>query len=459
MEHDGQPSSQKIAYVIKRFPHLSETFILHEVLELERQGLSLRIFSLLEPTGKINEAAKEVQAPITYLPRRFPLGVLRLFKAAIRQFLKRPGRFLVACVSALVRFHHIATPSHLLYAAYVANQVEQEGITHLHAHYANTPTTVARFVHEFTGIPYSFTAHAKDIYLSQKISLAYKTKDAVFVVTCTEYNHQYLASAAGPDNIVPIHCIYHGLNLRAFPSDSRRVSSVRERPLILSVARLVEKKGLPYLLQACRRLQDQGYDFDCRIIGEGPLRPILERQIRDLALTNRVELWGSEKHERVIEMYQQATLMVLPCVIAKDGDRDGIPNALVESLYMGVPVVSTVISGVPELISSENNGLLVPERDSISLAQAMARLLDDPDLRERLATAGWQTVLAKFDMAANTRHLLQLFLKPDQNCMASTADKDEELVMVPANLFADNTHPSTAFSRRSADHARLDLKQ
>ncbi len=434
MVQDELANSPKIAYVIKRFPHLSETFILHEVLELERQGLPLRIFSLLEPTGKVNEAAKEVRAPIEYVPHGFPLGTLKLFGAAIRQFRKRPTRFLAACFDALIRFHHLATPGHLLRAAFIAEQVEREGITHLHAHYANTPTTVARHVHKFTGVSYSFTAHAKDIYLSQRVSLAFKMSDARFVVTCTDYNHQYLSSVELRDESVPIHRIYHGLDLRRLPSETSRHSSERVRPLILCVARLVEKKGLLYLLEACSTLQAHGYDFDCRIVGEGPQRPALEGKIRDLGLSKRVTLWGAEKHEQVIEMYRQATLLALPCIIARDGDRDGIPNVLVESLYMGVPVVSTAVSGVPELIESERNGLLVPERDAIRLAEAMSRLLESPRLRARLAEAGRRTVLEEFDMSANVRHLVQLFLNLQQVDRQPEGQQEAQAVMIPIEL-------------------------
>jgi glycosyltransferase involved in cell wall biosynthesis len=157
-------------------------------------------------------------------------------------------------------------------------------------------------------------------------------------------------------------------------------------------------------------LTDQGYDFTCRIVGEGSLRPVLEREIRKLRLTGRVELWGAERHEQVIEMYRHATLVALPCVIGENGDRDGIPNVLVESLYMGVPVVSTPVSGIPELITPEVNGLLVAPRDSAALAAAIGRLFADPRLCSRLALAGRQTVLARFDMARNATRLLQLLL-------------------------------------------------
>ena len=418
MEHRQSSGSPKIAYLIKCFPRLSETFILHEVLELERQELPLHIFSLLQPTGKVNQAAQQVRAPITYLPQGF-LGGRVLWAAAARRFRQNPWAFLSISARALARFHHPATFKHLFYAAFIANQVEQTGVTHLHAHYANTPAAVALLVHQFTGIPFSFTAHAKDIYLSPKPSIAYKMSQARFVVTCTGYNQQYLASLLGTRGAVDIHRIYHGLDLRVFPRDVS-VAAPRARPLILTVARLVEKKGLLYLLRACRALKDQDYEFDCRIVGEGPLRATLEQQIRELGLTDTVELTGAETHERVIEMYQQATLFALPSVVAENGDRDGIPNVLVEALYLRMPVVSTPVSGIPELIRSESNGLLVPERDHAALANAMRRLIDDARLREQLAAAGRQTVLARFDMAANAQRLAHLFL--NQEFAASLAE-------------------------------------
>ncbi len=394
---------RKIAYLLSSFPCLSETFILREILELEHQGLTLHLFSFSEPSeGKMHEAVQNVQSPVTYVSRH---SMLVLMTTTVRRFLKAPWRFLRTCIVMLTHYRRRSTLRILLYAAYLADQVERDGITHLHAHYATEPTSLAQSVNLLVDISYSFTAHAHDIYLSPEAELVYKMQMARFVVTCTACNQRYLASLVDHHVGEHIHCIYHGLDLRAFPAD---VSVPPARPLILTVARLAESKGLPYLLQACRKLTEQGYDFTCRIVGEGPLRPLLEQEIRDLALTGRVELWGAETQERVVEMYRHATLVALPCVIEKNGNRDGIPNVLVESLYMGVPVVSTPVSGIPELITPEINGLLVPPRDSTSLAAALARLLDDPLLRGRLAAAGQQTVLECFDMARNATRLLHL---------------------------------------------------
>ncbi len=162
--------------------------------------------------------------------------------------------------------------------------------------------------------------------------------------------------------------------------------------MIFAVSRLVEKKGLFYLVSACHIAQRAGLYLSCRIVGDGPQRSLLEETIRELGLTDYVELPGPAAHEQVIEMYQHATIVALPCIIASDGDRDGIPNALMEALYMQLPVVSTPVSGIPELIEDDKNGLLVPPQDSSALASAIARLLDDPALCHRLGAAGRKTI-------------------------------------------------------------------
>jgi glycosyltransferase involved in cell wall biosynthesis len=405
----------KIAYLLDSFPNLSETFILQEIRELERQELPLFLFSLSKPvlsTGEIPDTIWDGQVPVTYISCR---SIQILLLIAVRRFLKAPWRFLLTSIVMVAHYRRRSVLRHLLYATFLADQLEQEGITHLHAHYATEPTTVAQSVYLFTGVPYSFTAHAYDIYLSSKMELAYKMQMARFVVTCTAYNQRYLATLVDWRVGERIHCIYHGLNLRAFPSRTPVAPPPLASPLILAVGRLVEKKGLSYLLRACRILKDQGYDFTCRAVGDGPLRQVLQQEIRELALTDRVELCGAETHRRVIEMYQQATIVALPCIISQNGDRDGIPNVLVEALCMGVPVVSTAVSGIPELIISEVNGLLVPPNNSGALATALARLLDDPLLRCRLAAAGRQTVLERFDMAHNTTCLLHLLCSDEEN--------------------------------------------
>jgi len=293
----------------------------------------------------------------------------------------------------------------IAYAAYVADELERERITHLHAHFAHDPTSVALTMNLLSGIAYSFTAHAFDIHLTPKAELGYKMQRARFVVTCTAYNQRFLTELDRQRYSGHVHCIHHGIGLRSLPPPA---SSPQVPPLILAVARLTEKKGLTYLLRACRVLLDRGYEFVCRIVGEGPLRPTLEREIRELALESRVQLWGADTQEQVFQQYQQATIVALPCVVAESGDRDGIPNVLVEAMAMGVPVVSTPISGIPELITEECDGLLVPPHDFQSLAEALVRLLDDSQLHERLASAARQTVTERFDLTQNVARLREL---------------------------------------------------
>lgn len=407
INHSQDSGPAKIAYLLNNYPNLTQTFIVQEILELERQGLQLRLFSLFEsPSDTPVEEALHVQAAITYISH---YSIPTLLAAAVRRFLKAPWRYLHTCIVMGARYRRRSVLRHLLYAAYLTEHLNREGIVHLHAHFANESTSVAQAVHLFSGIPYSFTAHAFDIYLSSKAELVYKIRMARLVVTCTAYNQRYLAALVDQHVAERIHCIYHGLNLRLFPANITAAAKPLTSPLILMVGRLIEKKGQSYLLRACRILKDQGYDFICRIVGDGPLRKVLELEIRELELSDRVELWGAATHKRVIEMYQQATITSLPCIISKHGDRDGIPNVLIESLWMGVPVVSTSVSGIPEVITSEVNGLLVPSHDCHALATALARLLNDPSLRCRLADAGRQTVLERFDMASNARRLIHLF--------------------------------------------------
>lgn len=400
----NQRSNQpKIAYVLSAFPSLSETFILQEMLELERQGLQLRIFSLEKPAaGTGDAAAYDLQAQITYFSQ---ISLPILIGATVRCFFKAPLRFLHTTLALLLHYRQRSVLKHILYAAYLAHQFKQERITHIHAHFATAPTSVAQATYLLTDIPYSFMAHAFDIYLSNKSALAYKMRMATFVATCSIYTQKYLAQLVDQHIGERIHCIYVGLDLSHLPSSTR---VPLEPPLILSVARLIEKKGLLYLLRACRILKDQNYNFTCRIVGDGPLRAVLEQEIRALDLTDLVQLWGAETNERVLEMYQQATIMTLPCIVGSNGDRDGLPRVLAEAMYMGVPVVSTPVSGIPELINSGMNGLLVQPQDSQALASALAGLLVDPLLRSRLAVAAKQTVVKQFDLVQNIGRLHNL---------------------------------------------------
>lgn len=406
MDHN-QHNQQHIVYLLDSFPLLSQTFVLQEILELQREGLAVSVFSLFEPAaGETARGNWREQVQVCQISHR---SRWRLLLLAARQLLKTPRRFLHTARLTLAHHDLRSTFSYLCDGVFVAKQLEQQEVAHLHAHFAVGATSVVQIVHLLTDIPYSFTTHAYDIYLSQPSVLAYKMSMAHFVVTCSKYNQRYLRTLVDNQTGERIYCIYVGLNLHLFPTTRLEVPVPDNRPLILAVCRLVEKKGMHYLIDACHILKKQGYGFLCRIVGDGPQRQQLAQQIHELELTDKVELVGAAAHEQVLQMYQQATVMALPCIIASDGDRDGIPNALMEALYMQIPVVSTPVSGIPELVADEWNGLLVPQQDSSALAHALARLLDDPALCQQLGRAGRETIKERFDIASNTRSLVQLF--------------------------------------------------
>jgi glycosyltransferase involved in cell wall biosynthesis len=301
-----------------------------------------------------------------------------------------------------------------LQAAHLARLLDRGEYRHLHAHFANVPTTVAELVHRLTSIPYSFTAHAKDIYLTPPVELARKIASATCVLTCTAYNQGYLADLA--PNGTPVRLAYHGIDVGHFgatPPDAPRCND--GAPLILSVGRFCEKKGFEYLLEACRILKERGRPFRCQIVGYGELQGRLETMIAYFGLRRSVSLVGKMTQDQLAALYPQATMFVLPCLVTDNGDRDGIPNVLIEAMVSRTAVISTDVSGISELVEHKRNGLLVQQRDARALANAMETLLLRPGLRTRLAERGRQTVLRWFTLeasASNVHGILSSLLRP-----------------------------------------------
>jgi glycosyltransferase involved in cell wall biosynthesis len=398
-----------VAYLLKRFPRLSETFVLHEILELERQGQELRLFSIMNPGEELVHAdVSRVRTPVTYFPTGYR-AVLPLLRAHLTLWRRDPRRYAGIVAYILQRRRHSATVKHFVRAGWLALQLERAGVRHLHAHFAHGPTSVAHFVKLLTGLPYSFTAHAKDIYTSPPDLLASKIRGASFVVTCTGYNVEHLSELVGEKAATRIHRIYHGLDLRKFnPNGAHPHGQDGGAPLILAVGRLVEKKGFPYLVEALSLLVACGYDARLRIVGGGEMKESLRGQIAEAGLQDRVELLGPRPQEELIDLYREAAIFALPSIVAESGDRDGIPNVLVEAMRLGVPVVSTTVSGIPELVIDGETGLLVLPRDAPALASALARLLDDAALRARLVAGASRHVANDFDLVSNTRRLRAL---------------------------------------------------
>ena len=401
-----RPDGRPIGLLVKIYPKLSETFILEEILGLERLGQRLHIFALAPPTDAIHhDAVARVRASVTYLPLPAPATAGRFLRAHLRLFAAAPLRYVRALRAALARDGGFTD---FLRAGWLVRHLQRSGIGHLHTHFISRPADIGELVSRL-GLPFSISAHAKDIYLSDPADLARKLRQARFTVTCTEYNRRTLARHA-PDAVV--QRMYHGVDLDRFSPRLREEPS--DPPLILAVGRLREKKGFDTLIEAARLLRDAGVAFRCEIVGYGEEHARLDGLIDAAGLRGRVMLAGKLPRDEVIARYARATVFVQPSRIGQDGDRDGIPNVLLEAMAMQVAVISTVVSGIPELVRDGETGLLVEPDHPASLAQAIRRLLGDADLRARLGEAARAAVTEGFDNDRNLRLLRQLLENSDE---------------------------------------------
>lgn len=411
----AQPEGRRVAYILKRYPRLSETFILNEIRAMEQLGEALEIFSLLPPEPPPHHPTVAlVRARVTHLPPTWSAWLKGLARGHGAALAAAPKAYLRTALYALgisVRSRQpFSVWRHFLRAGFLVTEARRHGVTHIHAHFANAPTAVAHMLSAMTGLSFSFTTHAKDLYLTPPIRIIGRVRAARFVTTCTRYNVDYLRDMLSPEDHAKVNLVYHGIDLSrfryrvptyAFATDARPA-------LLLCVARLVPKKGLDDLIAACAALSAQGIGFRCRIVGAGPLRDELAAAISAHGLADMVTLDGAMTHDTLIDLFSEADLFALAPRITDDGDRDGIPNVIVEAMATGVPVVSTEVSGIPELVEHERTGLLVPPNDPVALAAAIARLLGDAALGKRLAGAARARLDRCFDCWQNTRSLRRL---------------------------------------------------
>jgi glycosyltransferase involved in cell wall biosynthesis len=402
-----QPDKPVLGMILKGYPRISEAFISNEIHQLEKQGFKLRLFSMRRPRERFtHQSVRKIQATVDYLPHSLFLYFPKLLYHNLMLVFKRPDNFKRAVKTALrrlLRNRRIATIKHLLQAGYLVHHLlPKSGVTHLHAHFAHSPTSVAMFAGQLADLPFSFTAHAKDIYTSDSEQLREKVALAKFVVTCTEYNKRFLLETAhGGDT--PVHRIYHGIDLHLFSNETKPRQKPGPPYNIVTVARITPKKGLTTVYKALRLLCDQGVLLSHTLIGDGEDRKEILSLITELGLNGVTKWLGTQPHEVVLEHYRRADLFVLGCEIAKNGDRDGIPNVLLECMAMGVPVVATHVSAIPELIEDGKTGLLVPPGHPEKMSRAMGRLLTDHDLRNGIIPAARKRITEQF----NNRVLIQ----------------------------------------------------
>ncbi|MDD2389862.1 MAG: glycosyltransferase family 4 protein [Desulfobacterales bacterium] len=409
-----------LGMILKGYPRISETFISNEILLLERLGFLIRLFSMRQPREPFcHDSVRQIRAAVDYLPETLLRPLPRLLYHNGLLAGQIPRLYLRAMRLAWRRFRRtrkLATVKHLLQAGYLVHRLlPQSGVTHLHAHFAHSPTSVALYASLLSGLGFSFTAHAKDIYTSDPRQLAEKMQMARFVVTCTEYNKHYLQGLL-PDSAAPVYRVYHGIDLELFASQMPHKSI--DTPMapappfqIVTVARLTAKKGLPVVIKAIRRLCDLNVPVQYTLIGDGEDREKILSLIREENIGHVTRWLGTMPHHEVLKHYRRADLFVLGCETAPNGDIDGIPNVFMESMAMGVPVVATRISAIPELIEHERTGLLVPPGNPEQLAEAMIRLLTDIPLRQRIIRLAGENVQQHFDNRKLIQQLAGIYRK------------------------------------------------
>ncbi|MCF6323972.1 MAG: glycosyltransferase family 4 protein [Gammaproteobacteria bacterium] len=386
----------RIAYIMKMYPRFSETFIVNEILSHQKAGVNVDIFSLRKPVdGRFHEMLSSIQSAVTYIPEN-PLSGEKLWKLIQKGTLHYPQQWNTLQESQYSNANEISQ------AFMLADIIRDRKITHLHAHFATTATTVARLAALMTGISYTFTAHAKDIFHSSVVESDFSNKleYAQAAITISDFNYTYIKQHYG-ESASRLQRVYNGLFLNEFVYEQpKKISKT-----IISVSRLVTKKGISFLIDACFRLRKKGVDFQCLIIGDGPLKEQLQNEISTKNLDEFVILLGEKTQMEVKQLVKNSAVFAAPCIIAEDGNRDGLPTVLLEAMALGTPCISTNVTGIPEVIKDHVTGLLISEKNSLQLSNAIERLLNDDNLGMTLSKNARKLIEKEFDIDKNTKIL------------------------------------------------------
>jgi len=393
-----------LAYLFERFPTFTQTFCVREIEGLRKIGVKPPLYSIRSIDEEPSPGpGGDLESEVTYFPHDIVQDAVgRSDEPALRR-LRRQYLVLRERPQKQTDFRRVYE------AIWLGPLLESAGVRHVHTHFAGIGARAAYHLERLFGISFSFTAHANDIFRKEArlpLQLADLVRRAKFIVTVSDFSRTLLAERF-PDRADDIHLVYNGIAPERFVE---RLSP-SQPPMITSVGRYIEKKGFEDLITACSLLR--GRDFRCQIIGYGPLEEELNRRIAHLGLSDRVVLTGPKPEEEVEQALRTSSVFALPCVQASDGGMDNLPTVIMEAMAVGLPVVSTRVAGVPEMVEQGVTGLLVPERSPEALAEAIGKLLDDQALAARMGGAGREYARGRFSLEVTTQRLRDLFVEHD----------------------------------------------
>lgn len=406
----GPRVRRPVAVIVSRFPLITETFILREMNELERQGQPVRLVPLLrEKRGVVHQEVEPWISRAMYTPFLSPSILL----ANLRVLARHPRRYVVLLARVLAGSARslnllLGTLGIFPKSVYLSERLASEGVGHVHAHFATHPAMAAYIVSCLSGIEFSVTVHAHDIFVRRAI-LGEKLRAASFIRAISRFNERYLAERYPSESTGKIHVVHVGVDPATYRRQPERESARGGTPArLLCVAAFKPYKGLPVLVEACRRLKEKGFPFRCDLVGDGPLRGDIDRLLQARGLTEEIHLLGSRPQHEVASFLARAEIFVLPSVVAPDGQMEGIPVALMEAMASGLPVVASSLSGVAELVEDGVSGRLVPPGDPEALAAAVARLADDPARARRMGERGRRKIHSEFRLQGCVARLIDL---------------------------------------------------
>jgi colanic acid/amylovoran biosynthesis glycosyltransferase len=402
----NQPETLTVAYVMSRFPKLTETFVLDELVAVDRQGVHIELFPLLRERTTVMhpEAAAWVERA-----RYLPFLSVPIVRSNLGFLVRHPRRYL-GTLAAMLR-GTLGSVNFLLggigifpKTVHAATEMRRLGVQHVHCHFANHPALSGFLVHRLVGIPYSFTAHGSDLHVDQTM-LCQKASEAAFSVTVSQANATVFERECGGPvrGLEVIHC---GIDGSVFQPTARPATDTLQ---VTCIGTLHEVKGQRFLIDAAAALVERGIDLEVTFVGDGQDREALEHRVAELGLGPRVTFTGQRRRVEVLEHLAVTDVLVAPSVPTAEGKREGLPVVLIEALAAGVPAVASDLSGIPEIVETDVTGILVPPGDPTAIADALERLARDPGLRARLGAGGRARVAAEFDLDSNARRLIDRF--------------------------------------------------